>query len=82
MEAAAKVTSKRQVTIPKVVRDALGIKEGEEVVFRVEGHRAVLARIPDFLDLSGTVAVPATRRNVAWDPLIRRTRTARAAARR
>lgn len=82
MDAAAKVTSKGQVTVPKVVRDALGIKEGDEVVFRVEGNRAVLARTPDFLDLAGTVVVPAAKRNVAWDEVIRRTRTTRAAARR
>jgi antitoxin PrlF len=82
MDAAAKVTSKGQVTVPKAVRDALGIKEGDEVVFRVEGSRAVLAKTPDFLDLAGTVAVPAAKRNVAWDEVIRRTRTARAAARR
>ena len=50
MDAAAKVTSKGQVTVPKVVRDALGIKEGDQVVFRVEGNRAVLARTPGFLD--------------------------------
>ncbi len=82
MDAAAKVTSKGQVTVPKVVRDALGIKEGDEVVFRVEGTRAVLARTPDFLDLAGMISVPAAKRNVAWDEVIRRTRTARAAARR
>jgi antitoxin PrlF len=81
MDAAAKVTSKGQVTVPKAVRDALGIKEGDKVVFRVEGSRAVLAKTPDLLDLAGTVAVPAAKRNVAWDEVIRRTRTARAAAR-
>jgi AbrB family looped-hinge helix DNA binding protein len=82
VDAAAKVTSKRQITVPKVVRDALGIKEGDEVVFRVEGHRAVLARTPNFLELAGTIKVPAAKRNAAWDDVIRRTRTARAAARR
>ena len=82
MDALARVTSKGQVTVPKVVRDALGIKEGDEVVFRVEGTRAVLARTPDFLELAGTFRVPAARRNVAWDEVIRRTRTARAAGRR
>jgi antitoxin PrlF len=82
MDAAAKVTSKGQVTVPKVVRDALGIKEGDEVVFRVEGNRAVLARTPDLLELAGTVTVPAAKRNFAWDDVIRRTRTARAATRR
>lgn len=82
MDAAAKVTSKGQVTIPKVVRDALGINEGDEVVFRVEGNRAVLARTPNFLDLAGSVKVPAAKRNVAWDEVIRRTTMARAATRR
>ena len=82
MDVAAKMTSKGQVTVPKVVRDALGIEAGDEVVFRVEGRRAVLARTPDFLDLAGSVTVPAAKRNVAWDEVIRRTRSSRAASRR
>jgi len=82
VDAAAKVTSKGQVTVPKAVRDALGIKEGDEVVFRVEGNRAVLARTPEFLALAGSIRVPATKRNVAWDEVIRRTRSDRGAARR
>jgi AbrB family looped-hinge helix DNA binding protein len=80
MDAAAKVTTKGQVTVPKVVRDALGIREGDEVLFRVEGNRAVLARTPDFLELAGSIKVPAAKRNVAWDDVIRRTRTARMSA--
>jgi antitoxin PrlF len=76
MDATAKVTTKGQVTVPKVVRDALGIEEGD-VLFRVEGKRAVLARTPDFLELAGSIKVPAAKRNVAWDDVIRRTRTAR-----
>jgi AbrB family looped-hinge helix DNA binding protein len=79
LEIAARVTSKGQVTLPKAVRHALGIREGDEVVFRVEGDRAVLARTPDFLDLAGTIAVPAAKRNVAWDEVIRRTKSARSA---
>ena len=57
---------------------ALGIAEGDEVVFRVEGNRAVLARTPDFLTLAGTIKVPAALRNVAWDDIIRKTRATRA----
>jgi len=64
VDAAAKMTSKGQVTVPKVVRDALGIGAGDEVVVLVEGHRAVLARTPNFLDLAGTINVPAAKRNV------------------
>ncbi len=82
MEVAARITSKGQVTVPKAVRDALGIAEGDEVVFRVEGNRAVLARTADFLSLAGTIAVPAARRNAAWDDVIRKTRSARAVPKR
>ncbi|CAB4603992.1 MAG: AbrB/MazE/SpoVT family DNA-binding domain-containing protein [Actinomycetes bacterium] len=82
MEIAAKMSSKGQITVPKAVRDALGIGEGDNVVFRVEGNRAILARTPDFLSLAGTIKVPAARRNAAWDDVIRKTRSARADARR
>lgn len=82
MEIAAKMSSKGQLTVPKSVRDALGIDEGDEVIFRVEGNRAVLARTPDFLSLAGTIAVPAAKRNAAWDDVIRKTRSERAKARR
>ena len=81
MDVAARVTSKGQVTVPKPVRDALGIKQGDEVVFRVEGNRAVLARTPNFISLAGTVGVPAAKHNAAWDDVIRKTRAARAAKR-
>lgn len=82
MDVAAKLTSKGQVTVPKAVREALGLKAGDEVLFRVEGDRAVLARTPDFLTLAATVRVPAAKRNVAWDEVLRRTRSARASRRR
>ncbi|MBS9532577.1 AbrB/MazE/SpoVT family DNA-binding domain-containing protein [Mycobacterium sp. M1] len=82
MDVAAKLTSKGQVTVPKAVRDALGLKEGDDVIFRVEGNRAVLARTPDFLALAGTIRVPADKRNVAWDEVVRRSRAARTAHRR
>lgn len=82
MEAAARMTSKGQVTVPKSVRDALDIRAGDEVLFRVEGNQAVLARIPEFLELAGTVQVPAEKRNVAWDQVMRQTRRRRATERR
>ena len=82
MDSAARLSSKGQLTVPKAVRDALGIAEGDEVVFRVEGNRAILARTPDFLSLAGSLSVPAAKRNVAWDEILRKTRTTRARARR
>jgi antitoxin PrlF len=77
MDVAARLTSKGQVTIPRAVREALGLGEGDHLVFRVEGQRAVLARTPDLLDLAGAVEVPAEKRGLAWDEVRRRARTAR-----
>lgn len=77
MDAAARITSKGQVTVPKVVREALGIHEGDEVIFRVEGNRAMLARTRDFLALAGSIEVPAAKRNKAWDEVVRSTRASR-----
>jgi antitoxin PrlF len=82
MDAAARVTSKGQITVPKAVRDALGIESGDEVVFHVDGNRAILARTADFAALAGSVAIPAAKRNVAWDDVLRRTRATRARDRR
>lgn len=82
MDHAAKVGSKGQVTIPKEVRDALGIIEGDQVVFRVEEHRAMVAKTPNLLDLAGAVEVPPAKRGVAWDEVRRSTRWVRAETRR
>ena len=49
------VTKKYQVTIPKDVRDALGIKAGDEVVFVREGNRYVLMKLTDLLRELGDV---------------------------
>ncbi len=77
MDAASRLTTKGQVTIPKAVRDALGLADGDSVVFRVEGQRAVLARTPELLDLAGAVSVPAAKRGVGWNEIRRQTRATR-----
>lgn len=82
MDVTAKLSSKGQLTVPKAVRDALGLEQGDTVVFRVEGNRAVLARTPDFLSLAGSIDVPAGRRNAAWADVIDATRRERASTRR
>ncbi|MEX0767248.1 MAG: AbrB/MazE/SpoVT family DNA-binding domain-containing protein [Microthrixaceae bacterium] len=79
MDVAARVSSKGQVTVPKAVRLALGIAEGDQIMFRVEGNRAVLARTANFLDLAGSIPVPAGKRNVAWDEVIGSMRSQRVA---
>jgi antitoxin PrlF len=82
MDVRAKITSKGQVTIPASVRDALDLREGDDVVFRVERSRALLAKTPDFLSLAGSVSVPAAKRGTAWDEVLRRAHRERAERRR
>lgn len=81
MDTSAKVTSKGQITIPKPVRDALDLHEGDDVIFRVERSRAIIAKTPNFLELAGSVAVPVDRRGTDWDEVLRRTRRARVRSR-
>ena len=82
MEVTARLSSKGQVTVPRAVRDALALEEGDRLVFRVEGDHAILARTPDLLTLAGSVSVPAAKRGTPWDEVRRQTRRARAAAQR
>lgn len=79
MDVTAQLSSKGQLTVPKPVREALGLSEGDTVVFRVEGRRALLARTPSLLDLAGSVSVPAQKRGTPWSEVRRRTRQSRAA---
>lgn len=53
----ASVTSKGQITLPKEVRDALGVKAGDRVAFRagVDGRYVVEAETLDLLDIEGVI---------------------------
>ena len=82
MEVSARLTSKGQVTVPRAVREALSLSEGDRVTFRVEGDRAILARTSDLLSLAGSVAVPASKRGTPWDQVLQATRGSRARSRR
>lgn len=55
------MTRKGQVTIPKEIRDRLGVKEGEKVLFVVRGDEIILKVVKGtILDLRGSVR-PARR---------------------
>jgi antitoxin PrlF len=55
------ITSKGQVTIPKEVRDALGIETGDRLEFVAEGKGVykVVAATRDVRHLKGIIAKPA-----------------------
>jgi len=82
MEISARLTSKGQITIPSVVRKALGLQDGDRVVFRVDGDRAILARTPDLLSLAGSIAVPANVRGAPWSDIVEEAHRTQALRRR
>ncbi|MEE8271030.1 MAG: AbrB/MazE/SpoVT family DNA-binding domain-containing protein [Alphaproteobacteria bacterium] len=58
--ASAKVTSKGQITLPKAIRDALGVGTGDRVEFLVEpdGTVTVVSATIDLADLKGCLPRP------------------------
>ncbi|MGH3145393.1 MAG: AbrB/MazE/SpoVT family DNA-binding domain-containing protein, partial [Rubrobacter sp.] len=67
MEKKAKVTSKGQVTIPKAVRDRLGIREGDSLIFEGEGEEVrvrTARRTVSFADYAG---VWREGGGISWD---------------
>lgn len=72
MDVFARLTSKGQITIPKSVRDALDLHEGDTVIFRVEESQASLRKAGDFIAMAGSVPVPPEVRGLAWDEIVAR----------
>lgn len=75
----ARITSKGQITIPREVRDRLGIEPGDALEFRFEGKRLEVRpvrrrRLSEFrgaFHITGPRA-PAEERRLAWDAQTRR----------
>jgi len=57
----AKITFKGQVTIPKEIRKALTIQEGDTVIFEVEGDHAILRPLKKRPLIEFYGILPATR---------------------
>ena len=45
IEERSTITAKGQTTVPKAVRQVLGVKEGDEIAFRVEGQRVTVVSV-------------------------------------
>jgi len=46
----SRISSKAQTTIPRAVREALGVKGGDVLAYEIEGDRVVLKRARPSLD--------------------------------
>lgn len=82
MDVAAKVTSKGQITLPRQVREVLGVSAGDQVIFRIEPDGVRVAATPDFLSLAGSVTVPDGKHGTPWAEVVRQSRASRARIRR
>lgn len=59
----ARITSQGQITVPKAVRDQLGVRPGDELEFESRGEEVVVRhrRRPSILDFAGIGADAVTR---------------------
>jgi antitoxin PrlF len=46
----SRLTSKSRTTIPRQVRIALGLAEGDEVAYQLDGNRVILRKAPSPMD--------------------------------
>lgn len=46
----SRISSKAQTTIPRAVREALGVREGDVLAYEIEGDRVVLKRARPSVD--------------------------------
>lgn len=59
--ASSRITSKGQITVPKAIREALGVAPGDRVAFRVEEDGRVVVE-PETVDLRTLRGVLRPRR--------------------
>lgn len=82
MYATARVTSQGQITVPKQVRERLGLNKGDSVAFKIDDSSdespAVIERVPNFLELAGSVKVPPEKKGMSWKEIRREAWEARA----
>lgn len=59
LKAVGKITGKGQVQVPKEIRDACGLKVGDELVFQLDSNKSLVVHIrkrQKLLDLAGVLA--------------------------
>ena len=65
------VTEKGQITIPKDIRQSLGLGKGDRVLFILEAERAILVPLPKKGQLSDLYGVLRARRPYPGQTIIR-----------
>jgi antitoxin PrlF len=60
------VTKKGQITIPKHIREQLGLKEGDKVLVKFQEGKIFVRKITSIFDLEGSVRVPEKVKKLGW----------------
>lgn len=82
MKHIAKLSSKYQASIPSGVREALGLRPGDRLVFDVEGGAVTLRRHTTLEELAGAFPAPPEVADLSWSEIRDRAWTPPAPARR
>ena len=72
MQNVSKITVKGQVTIPKKVRDDLGVRAGDVIVFAKKGDDIVIKPANTLLDLKGVIVT--SKKIGSWDSVRKSTK--------
>lgn len=67
-----RISSKRQITIPVVIFNQLGLSQGDELVVKIDQNRIIMEKAELLLrDLAGSLKVPKQYKNKPIDFIIR-----------
>ncbi len=72
------ITKKGQITIPKIIREHLSLKEKDKLLVRLDGNKAVIQKIPSLLKLRGSVRIPASVKDLSWKEIEKKAHKAQA----
>ncbi|HLA24505.1 MAG TPA: AbrB/MazE/SpoVT family DNA-binding domain-containing protein [bacterium] len=75
--ARARVTSKGQVTVPKSIRERLGVRPGDDLLFDIRGNRVIIAarhrqRVDELAGIFAANHALRDERTKAWTSETRR----------
>ena len=71
MQTIATITSKRQLTIPSVFFNKIGLKKNQKVVLKEQNGKIIVSPSANLVEkLSGSVKIPKGYKNIGIDKLI------------
>ncbi len=70
-----KISSKRQITIPVIIFNSLGLNEGDRLVVNIDEGKIIMEKSQKILDeIAGSLTLPKKYKNKPLDFIIRDSR--------